>query len=543
MVTTRSNWLKRSIVVLVFAFFVTVTVFHSSAGEPSDGTRGYRNPILFSDYSDPDVIREGNHFYMVASTFHFVPGIPILESSDLVRWTILGHALPRLDIDPRYDLSGSDGYAKGVWAPAIRKHNNLFYIYFPTPTEGIFVVTARNIAGPWSKPVAVIRQTELEDPCPFWDDDGSAYLVHSRKGAGPLILHRMASDGMSVLDDGKEIVRDPEHLPTLEGPKFYKRESYSYIFAPFGGVEKGSQAVLRSKSIWGLYEYKVVLAQGSTKINGPHQGAYVETPDGRGWFVHFQSRGGHGRIVHLQPVKWQDGWPVMGEVTPGGAVGEPVAEYPELPVNAGAKAAAMRPQTSDEFDAQTLGPQWEWNHNPDDSRWSLSRRRGFLRLVPRPAGDFLHARNTLTQQMQSESLDFTIRVKVSRMEDNVRAGLAMLDKHPSGLQIVQQAGKRKLQFFNLSESTDGPTLQANTVQLRVHIDGDHALYSYSLDEGRSFQQLGVETPITFSFWKGSRPALFAYKATPPGQATSQAPSDSGRDGWIDFDWAHYRALP
>jgi len=476
---------------------------------------------------------------MVASSFHFVPGIPILDSLDLVHWMILGHALPRLNIDPRYDLEGSNGYGMGVWAPAIRKHNSLFYIYFPTPTEGIFVVTARTISGPWSKPVALIRQPGLEDPCPFWDDDGSAYLAHSRKGAGPLILHRMAADGMSVLDDGKEIVRDPEHLPTLEGPKVYKREGYYYIFAPFGGVEKGSQAVLRSKSIWGPYEYKTVLAQGSTKINGPHQGAYVETSDGLGWFVHFQSRGAHGRIVHLEPLKWQDGWPVIGEVPPGGSIGEPVAQYPELPVDAGAKAATMHPRTSDEFDSATLSPQWEWNHNPDDERWSLSQHRGFLRLVPGPAGDLLHARNTLTQQMQSESLEFTVRLDVSHMQNDVRAGIAMLQKSPNGLQVVQQGGKRKLQFFAANEFTDGPELQANTVQLLVRVDGDRALYSYSLDEGRSFHELGAQVPITFSFWKGSRPAVFAFKAT-AADKVSQTQPDSGHEGWIDFDWTHCR---
>ncbi|PYY22714.1 MAG: xylan 1,4-beta-xylosidase [Acidobacteria bacterium] len=512
-----------------------------SAPESSEN-RGYRNPILFSDYSDPDVIRNGDHFYMVASSFHFVPGIPILESLDLVHWKILGHALPRLDIDARYDLIGSNGYGMGVWAPAIRKHNGLFYIYFPTPTEGIFVVTAKTINGPWSKPLPLIRQPGLEDPCPFWDEDASAYLVHSKKGAGPLILRRMAADGLSVLDDGKEIVRDPEHLPTLEGPKIYKREGYYYIFAPFGGVERGSQAVLRSKSIWGPYEYRTVLAQGSTKINGPHQGAYVETPDGRGWFVHFQSRGAHGRIVHLQPVKWQDGWPLMGEVVPGGSVGEPIAEYPQLPVEADAKGRAMQPQTSDEFDAPTLGPQWEWNHNPDDARWSLSQRHGFLRLVPGAASGFLRARNTLTQQMQSESLEFTVRMDVSHMQIGVRAGVAMLQKNPNGLQVVQEAGKRKLQLFTANDVSDGPELKVNTVQVRINIDGDRAIYSYSLDDGRSFHQLGNDISITFSFWKGSRPALFAYKATSIHQG-AQSKLNSDKDGAIDFDWAHYRALP
>ncbi len=158
----------------------------------------------------------------------------------------------------------------------------------------------------------MIAGAGFEDPCPFWDDDGTAYLIHSRTGAGPLILHRMSADGKHVLDEGKIIVQDPEHLPVLEGPKLYKRNGYYYIFAPFGGVGSGAQAVLRSRQIYGPYEHRVVLAQGSTNINGPHQGGYVETPDGEGWFVHFQADGAHGRIVHLEPVRWQDDWPVIG---------------------------------------------------------------------------------------------------------------------------------------------------------------------------------------------------------------------------------------
>ena len=209
----------------------------------------FHNPILFADYSDPDVIRDGNNYYMVASTFHFFPGIPILQSNDLVHWMILGHVIPRLDLNDKYSLIGGDKYGEGVWAPSIRHHGGRFYVYFPTPKEGIFVSTAAKITGPWSKPVAVIAKPGLEDPCPFWDDDGNAYLIHGRVGAGPLIMHRMAPDGMSVLDDGHELVNDAKELPTLEGPKLYKRHGFYYIFAPFGGVSTGSQAVLRSKSI------------------------------------------------------------------------------------------------------------------------------------------------------------------------------------------------------------------------------------------------------------------------------------------------------
>lgn len=487
----------------------------------------YRNPVLFADYSDPDVIRDGNNYYLVASTFAFVPGIPILQSNDLVHWTILGHVLPRIDIAPQYDMAGGNRYGRGVWAPAIRKHNGLFYVYFPTPDEGIFVTTAKKIGGLWSKPVAVIAQAGLEDPCPFWDDDGNAYLVHSKKGAGPLILHRMAPDGMSVLDDGKEIVRDAKQLPTLEGPKMYKRDGYYYIFAPFGGVSTGAQAVLRSRSIDGPYEHRVVLHQGSTNVNGPHQGGYVESQDGKGWFVHFQSRGAHGRIVHLEPVRWEDDWPVMGEAAAGATVGEPVSSWP-IPQHPG-KDSAQRPQTSDEFSGAKLGPQWEWNHNPEDARWSLTERRGYLRLKPGFAADIFSARNTLTEMMQDDAFEFTTRLELSGMKDGDHAGLAMFEQAASGVEVVQAGGVRSQGFFHGSQTVDGAArLAGASVLLRVRVDGDSATYFSSVDEGKSFQPVGPAVRIAFSWWKGSRQALFAY--------TTQQSSDAGH---VDFDWAHY----
>lgn len=488
----------------------------------------FRNPILFADYSDPDAIRDGANFYLIASSFHFVPGIPILQSKDLVHWTILGHVVQRLDMDPRYSMTGGNRYGMGVWAPAIRKHNGLFYVYFPTPTEGIFVSTARKITGPWSKPVAVIAQPGLEDPCPFWDDDGKAYLVHSRKGAGPLILHRMSTDGLHVLDAGKVIVNDPVHLPTLEGPKLYKRHGYYYIFAPFGGVSVGKQVVLRSRNIYGPYEQRVVLAQGSTKINGPHQGAYVETPDGEGWFLHFQSRGAHGRIVHLEPVRWRNDWPIIGEASNDNPAGQPVASgFVPQPAN---DNTTQSPQTSDEFNAPHLGPQWEWNHNPDNVHWTLTARPGYLRLIPMQADNLLNARNTLTQCMQSNSFDFTTRMDVSEMHSGTHAGLAMLEQSASGIEVVQAGTNRRIEFFAPNTNISGPLLSQQEIQLRVHIEGDQARYFFSLNNGQTFQPLGPITPIHFSWWKGSRPALFAYTT----QATNA--------GAIDFDWAHDQPL-
>jgi len=506
-----------------------VLIAHPPQQASGQAKGSYRNPVLFADYSDPDVIRDGNNYYLIASSFEFVPGIPILQSNDLVHWTIIGHVLPRIDLDPRYDMAGGNRYGRGVWAPALRKHNGLFYVYFPTPDEGIFVSTAAKITGPWSKPVAVIAQAGLEDPCPFWDDDGKAYLMHSKTGAGPLILHQMSPDGKTVLDEGKEIVRDPQALPILEGPKLYKRNGYYYIFAPFGG-STGAQAVLRSKSIYGPYEHRVVLQRGSTNVNGPHQGGYVESQDGKGWFIHFQSRGGHGRIDSLEPVRWEDDWPIIGDAPAGATVGQPVSTWP-IPNHPG-KDSDQRPQTSDEFSEKVLGPQWEWNHNPVDADWSLTARRGYLRLKPGFATNLLSARNTLTQTMQDESFEFTSRLDVSGMKDGDHAGIAMFEQAASGVQVVQTGEKRSLSFFHTRDRVEGPThLPGSVVMLRVHVEGDTATYFYSLDDGRSFQQIASPVRIGFSWWKGARPSLFAY-------TTAQTP-DAGH---VDFDWAHYQPI-
>ncbi|MBB6143611.1 beta-xylosidase [Silvibacterium bohemicum] len=506
------------------AFVFLLLTAPANAEQPK--TEGvYRNPLLYSDYSDPDVIRAGSNYYLIASSFHFVPGLPILQSPDLIHWTIVGHALPRIPFGPAYDMAGGNRYGRGVWAPSIRQHDGLFYIYFPTPDEGIFVTTAAKITGPWSTPVAVISGPGLEDPCPFWDEDGKAYLVHSVYGAGPLILHRMAPDGKSVLDQGKVIVRDPESLPTLEGPKFYKRNGYYYIFAPFGGVGTGSQVVLRSRSIDGPYEHRVVLAQGTTDVNGPHQGGYVETPDGQAWFIHFHSSGAHGRIVYLEPMRWENDWPVIGEAAPGAEAGQPVASWP-FPHYAGAPSH-QHPQTSDEFSASQLSPQWEWNHNPDNAHWSLTARPGFLRLMPMKAGDLLSARNTLTQQMQDKSLEFTARLDLQGMRDGMHAGIAILEKSASGLQVVEADGKRTLTLFTKSNVVEGPAVTGQTIELRLRVDRDTVSYSYSIDEGKSFQAFGETIPITFSWWKGSRPSLFTYSTGDPD------------GGYADFDWVHY----
>jgi beta-xylosidase len=526
----------------------------AALGGCATAARVYHNPILYADYSDPDVVRVGLDFYLIASTFHFSPGIPLLHSRDLVHWSIIGHALTRLDFHPSYDLPGpldfTDAtersrlnyalgyrYASGVWAPAIRAHAGRLYIYFVTPTEGIFMTSAPRASGPWDEPVKVIGGPGLEDPCPFWDDDGQAYLAHSRVGAGPLILHRMSSDGRTALDTGRVIAEDPVHLPTLEGPKLYKRQGFYYIFAPFGGVENGSQAVLRSRDIYGPYEFRVVLSKGTTDVQGPHQGGYVETPSGEGWFVHFNSTGAYGRIVYLEPVRWEDDWPVIGERLPGAATGQPVQSHAMPDVRS--RFTATNPQTSDEFTGGALRPQWEWNHNPTDSHWSLTERPGFLRLRALPAADLVSARNTLTQVLQGRSVQITARLAIDAMVDGQKAGLAMLGRLPSWIGVVQSEGARHLAFAVGGVETAGEALAGAesrearpAVLLRMQVDDEWVRYSYSLDEGRTFRDLGSKARMLFSWWKAARPALFTFN-------TMTRAADAGI---ADFDWVHVEPL-
>lgn len=500
--------------------------------------KDYANPIVHADYSDPDVIRVGRDYYMVSSSFHLSPGIPVLHSQDLVTWRIIGHVLPRLPFGPLYDMPGphiiddtrskpigGTKYASGVWAPSIRHHEGKFYVYWATPDEGVFMATSTDPAGPWSAPTHVIAAAGLEDPCPFWDEDGSAWLVHGKVGAGPLILRRMNADGTAVLDDGIVIAEDREALPILEGPKLYKRGGWYYIWAPIGGVGTGPQVVLRARDIRGPYEHRVVLKPGGPlDLAGPHQGGWVETPRGEGWFVHFNSTGAFGRIVHLQPVRWgADGWPVVGAADLGETAGLPVARHARPAV--GGRPQTMTMQASDEF-AGPLGLQWQWNHNPDNARWSLGVRPGFLRLTAGEAQHLTTARNTLTQMLQGPRMTVTTRIDVSRMENGQRAGLSLFGVRPSWIGIVQEAGERRVTLTDAGVETPGAPLVGTVIELRADVGADQTVaYSYRLEGAGDFVSVGGPIALSrFSWWRGSRPALFSYTKR------------RGGGGAVDVDW-------
>lgn len=543
----------------------------SSPWMPDQGDGTYRNPVLAGDYSDPDVVRVGDDFYLTSSSFVNAPGLPILHSRDLVNWTIIGHALAHVPPYARYETPRR---GSGVWAPAIRHHEGRFYIYYPDPDRGIFVVTATDPRGPWSEPVLVDGSRGAIDPAPFWDEDGQAWLLmawaRSRAGINNIItLKRMSPDGMRVLDEGRTIIDGATFAPaqtsngaipwvTIEGPKIHRRDGYYYIFAPAGGVKAGWQGVFRSRSIEGPYEARNVLDQGRTEINGPHQGAWVDTPRGEHWFLHFQDADSYGRIVHLQPLRWRsDGWPVIGADPDGDGRGEPVLRH-RMP-RVGARQPIVAPVTDDEFDAAP-NLAWQWNSNPNDYWRDASAPAGVLRLNSASSSVNLYeAGNLLTQKLPGPDFTATTRLTYAPRAVGERAGLLMfgynygwigLERTADGVRIVQVT-RNGANTQGAETVTAGPAAPEGAVLLRMAVTreitadtpaengpvwpslfrGIHArvVFSYSTD-GETFTQLGEPFITRQSRWVGAQMGLFAQapSGTPSFVATS--------NGYADFDW-------
>ena len=483
-------------------------------GDQHNGT--YKNPVLNADYSDPDVIGVDDKYYMVASDFHFI-GMQVLESFDMVNWHIISQVYDRFDL-PGWDENGH--YGGGSWAPSIRYHDGLFYVYFCTPDEGLFMSTASDPHGPWSPLHCVKAVEKWEDPCPFWDDDGQAYLGRSQWRAGPIIVHRMTPDGKTLLDDGVTVYTGP----VAEGTKFLKRNGYYYLIIPEGGVGTGWQTVLRSRNIYGPYEKRVVLEQGSTDVNGPHQGALVDTPDGTWWFYHFQDTNPAGRVVHLQPARWLDDWPLIGVDIDGNGIGEPVAVW-EAPLSS--PEGDTNVLQSNEAPSGAVGGAWQWNHNPVDSAWSLTERPGWLTFHILPAATMKDSRNMLTQKTVGYESEATVCLDVSQMKDGDCAGLLCIGKQFMGVGVTQHDGHRHFYLEVDGERQQLDVCHKKKVFLRVNIDSQNNRHQFSVStDGRRFLALGEPFALRTGYWKGSRIGVYSY-------ATG---STAGRAAFHDF---HY----
>lgn len=425
------------------------------------GNGNYRNPILYADYSDPDAIRVGDDYFMVASSFCNAPGLPLLHSRDLVNWKVVNYVIDEIP-EERYRVPV---HGCGVWAPSIRYHEGTYFVCFPMPDEGIYMSTATDPFGKWSKPVNIRPGAGWIDPCPFWDGDGKAYLVagvaKSRIGYKS-VLHmvEMQPDGMGLLGEEVKIFDGNENdQVTIEGPKMYKRNGWYYVFAPAGGVKTGWQTVLRSKNVFGPYEYKVVMRQGDSPVNGPHQGAWVDTATGEDWFLHFQDVYAAGRITHLQPMSWQDDWPIIGLAKEGNDYGEPVMEYRKPDVGKGTDRICG-PETSDDFTGSELGLQWQWNANPKKEWYALTGSGMKLNAINKETvyGDMP---NLLLQKWPAPEFCCVTKMDLSGLTDGEEAGVVSMGMEYA-LLTFRKKGEQLLPVFVTGEQIYGKILPDRT---------------------------------------------------------------------------------
>jgi beta-xylosidase len=499
-----------------------------------DGT--YKNPVINADYSDPDAIRVGDNYYMVSSSFTHIPGLPILHSKDLVNWKIIGHALKK---QPPYDVYDNVQHGAGVWAPSIRYQNKEFYIYYPDPDHGIYLVKAKNINGPWSEPLLIDAGKGLIDPCPLWDDDGKTYLVHAYAGSRAgiksiIVVKEMNKEGTRIIGDPVMVYDGHEKDPTIEGPKFHKRNGWYYIFAPAGGVSTGWQLVLRSKNVYGPYERKVVMDQGRTTINGPHQGAWVTTQTGEDWFLHFQDKEAYGRVVHLQPMKWINDWPVMGVDKDGDGTGDPVTDYKKP--NVGKQYPRTTVQDSDEFNGVKFGLQWQWQANPKEG-WAFTTSDGSLRMFsvyqPDSINNLWNAPNILGQKFPSEEFTATMKLSFKPKHKGERIGLVVfgtdyacisLVKGADGMYIVCNENSKADKGNNEIEGASFP-VEGNDFLLRVRVARGGVCHFSFTNNNKTITTIAKTFTAKPGRWVGAKLGLFCTRTN----STNDA-------GYADVDW-------
>lgn len=403
----------------------------------------YSNPVLQADYSDPDVIRVGKDFFMVASSFNHVPGVPVLHSKNLVEWELINHVFDELPFE-RFDKVC---HGDGAWAPSIRYNNGKFYCMIPFPDEGIFVSETEDPYGEWSPLRPLLLGKGFEDPCPIWLD-GKAYIVFafakSRAGFNSVLAVFEADENLTKATTNYTIVYDGHNIsPNIEGPKFLKHGKFFYILAPVGGVGTGWQVALRSSNIYGPYETKIILAQGDSKVNGPHQGALIDLDDeGEKWaFMHFQDMDAYGRVVHLQPAVWINEWPIAGEVKDEKLFGTPVYSG-EYPVDIQTDYAI---DPSDEFKDEKLSLVWQTPANKKEGWYEL--KRGLkLYCVEHDEETLSNLPQLFMQKICYLNFSASCKCKLNLVEDGDETGFVMFGKEYAYVCVVRRDGQNYLEI-------------------------------------------------------------------------------------------------
>ena len=518
--------------------------YRSQVWSPDNGDGTYTNPVINADYSDPDVCvgASGEDYYLTASSFQCIPGLPILHSKDLVNWEIINYALRGLEPKEVFDRPA---HGMGVWAPSIRYHGGMYYIYWGDPDYGVMMTKTKDPAGVWDEPTCVIPGKGLIDTTPLWDEDGRCYLVNGyansrAKFASVLAVRELSADGTRAIGQ-PVIVFDGNGTEnrTCEGPKFYKRDGWYWIMCPAGGVPTGFQLAMRSRSPYGPYEHKIVLAQGKSNVNGPHQGGWVHTKYGEDWFLHFQDKEAYGRVVHLQPVDWSSGWPVMGKK------GEPVLTYKKP---RSSSDVIMNPVESDEFSAPTLGKQWQWHANYSET-FGMPTAFGTMRVYTHQSEEvdetLWNVPNMLLQKTPADKFKATAKIRMTAKADGQMGGLIMMGLDYSALvvkrvgnefQLLQltchQADKGKKHTATLlatlkptaEDPIDYKPAKHEDIYLRLEVDNSMLHFAYS-QNGKKFTPCGEPFKMKEGKWIGAKFGFVAVDASPKNDR-----------GWVEADW-------
>ena len=518
--------------------------YRSQVWSPDNGDGTYTNPVINADYSDPDVCvgASGEDYYLTASSFQCIPGLPILHSKDLVNWEIINYALRGLEPKEVFDRPA---HGMGVWAPSIRYHDGMYYIYWGDPDYGVMMTKTKDPAGVWDEPTCVIPGKGLIDTTPLWDEDGRCYLVNAyansrAKFASVLAVRELSADGTRAIGQ-PVIVFDGNGTEnrTCEGPKFYKRDGWYWIMCPAGGVPTGFQLAMRSRSPYGPYEHKVVLAQGKSNVNGPHQGGWVHTKYGEDWFLHFQDKEAYGRVVHLQPVDWSSGWPVMGKK------GEPVLTYKKP---RSSSDVIMNPVESDEFSVPSLGKQWQWHANYSET-FGMPTAFGTMRVYTHQSEEvdetLWNVPNMLLQKTPADKFKATAKIRMTAKADGQMGGLIMMGLDYSALvvkrvgnefQLLQltchQADKGKKHTATLlatlkptaEDPIDYKPAKHEDIYLRLEVDNSMLHFAYS-QNGKKFTPCGEPFKMKEGKWIGAKFGFVAVDASPKNDR-----------GWVEADW-------
>ncbi|MEO7991289.1 MAG: glycoside hydrolase 43 family protein [Chryseolinea sp.] len=509
--------LKLPAIIFATLWFISGHFIADAQQNQSDNGDGtYTNPVINADFPDPDVILVDDTYYMVTTTMFVFPGVTILKSKDLVNWEYCSNAVPRFDFHRNYNLEAGYRYAHGQWATSIKYHNGEFQLLFITLDEGGFLCTSAKAEGPWD-----VRKLPkgFYDPGLFYDDDGKIYVLH---GYGKIYVTEVDNNLVPLRKDS--LVFTGNIRGGLEGSHAYKINDYYYLYGTYGGRD-GIQVGLRSKSIYGPYEQKVLISDSSNNINfGIHQGALLKTQSGEWWTILFSDRGAFGRFPSLQPVTWLNGWPMVG------VDGKGVITYRKP--NVGKNYPVKTLPTSDEFESKTLGMQWGWNHNPDSTKWSLQQKSGSLRLTTGKVVSHLRdARNTLTQRMFTYYADAmptlgVAKLDVSKMQDGDVAGLAVFQDPYAYIAVKQVQGNRYIVMVNNGLEIASSALTSSVVYFRAsaYYVSDKATFAYSSDN-KKFMALGDTLHMKFNLavFTGNKFGLFNYATKTPG-------------GYVDFDW-------